>query len=61
MVLGDLIDVQFRRAILTSNYSFLPFFTRPICIILILILIYLALKEIFSPRKRWPFLFKRNR
>lgn len=46
MVLGDLIDVQFRRAILTSNYSFAPFFTRPICIILILILLYLVLKEL---------------
>jgi len=58
MVLGDLIDVQFRRAILTSNYSFLPFFTRPICIILILLLIYLALKEIPFFRNRWLSFFK---
>jgi putative tricarboxylic transport membrane protein len=61
MVLGDLIDVQFRRAILTSSYSFLPFFTRPICIILIFILIYLALKEIPFFRNRLTFLSKRDK
>lgn len=61
MVLGDLIDVQFRKAILTSGYSFLPFFTRPICIILILILLYLILKEIpFLKKDRIKF-FKKSK
>ncbi len=52
MVLGDLVDVQFRRAILTSNYSMVPFFTRPICMILIAVLCYLIFKELPLFKKR---------
>jgi putative tricarboxylic transport membrane protein len=61
MVLGDLMDIQFRRAILTSNYSFAPFFTRPICIILIVILIYMTMKEVPFFRAKISKFFKGKR
>jgi len=55
------MDIQFRRAILTSNYSFAPFFTRPICIILIVILIYMTMKEVPFFRAKISRFFKGKR
>ena len=54
MVLGivvgrDLVDSNFRRAILAGDGSLTPFFTRPVCIILILLLIIVCGKDIFKP------------
>lgn len=53
MVLGivvgrDLVDSNFRRAILAGDGSLLPFFTRPTCIILILLLLLVCGKDFFA-------------
>lgn len=50
MVLGivvgrDLVDSNFRRAVLAGNGSLLPFVTRPICIVLVLLLVSVCCKE----------------
>jgi len=34
IILGDILDKNLRRALILSNGSFAPFFTRPICLIL---------------------------
>lgn len=52
MVLGlvvgkDLVDSNFRRAILAGDGSLLPFVTRPTCIVLILLLLIICGKGIF--------------
>jgi|LSQX01.1.fsa_nt_gb putative tricarboxylic transport membrane protein len=37
-ILGPIADANFRRTLLSSNGSLLPFFTRPICIIFVLMI-----------------------
>lgn len=46
---GDLVDANFRRAILAGKMSLWPFFTRPISLILICILALMIGNEIFGP------------
>ena len=46
---GSLADANFRRAILAGKGSFLPFFTRPISMLLIAALVYILAKEYLFP------------
>lgn len=46
---GSLADANFRRAILAGKGSFLPFFTRPVSVVLILALLYILAKEYLLP------------
>ena len=38
IILGSMADTNFRRAILSGQYSFTPFFTRPISAVLVICL-----------------------
>ena len=54
MVLGlvvgrDLVDSNFRRAVLAGHGSLAPFFTRPISLVLIALLLLVILKDILEP------------
>ena len=54
MVLGlvvgkDLIDSNFRRAILAGRGSLAPFFTRPFSLALIALLLIVVLKDLLAP------------
>ena len=51
---GSLIDSNFRRAFLAGKGSLAPFFTRPISIVLIVILAFMILKEF-----AWPSISKK--
>ena len=42
---SDLVDSNFRRAVLAGQGDFSPFFTRPVSMVLILILALLLFKE----------------
>jgi putative tricarboxylic transport membrane protein len=52
---GDLVDSNFRRAVLAGKGSLLPFFTRPVSLILLIILALLMGKEVFGPaiKRKW--------
>ena len=54
MVLGivvgnNLIDANFRRAILAGRGSLLPFVTRPISLALVVLLVVIVLKDMLTP------------
>ena len=44
IILGDILDKNLRRSLILSDGSLVPFFTRPICIVVFLI----TLLTIFS-------------
>jgi len=48
IILGDILDKNLRRALILSDGSIIPFFTRPICTVIAII----TLLTIFS-RMRW--------
>lgn len=57
MVLGivigkDLVDANYRRAMLAGKGSVLPFFTRPISIVLIAVLLFVVIKGLLQARKK---------
>ncbi|MDD3671849.1 MAG: tripartite tricarboxylate transporter permease, partial [Sphaerochaetaceae bacterium] len=52
IILGDILDKNLRRALVVTDGSFVPFFTRPIAIVLI----FFILLSIFS-KMRWFNLF----
>jgi putative tricarboxylic transport membrane protein len=47
---GDLLDVNFRRALLAGKGSFAPFFTRGVSIALILFIVLILLTQYLVPR-----------
>lgn len=47
---GNLVDANFRRAILAGKGSLLPFFTRPVSLVLIAILVLMIAGEALGPR-----------
>lgn len=46
IILGPMAEQNFRRAMVSANYSFMPFITRPISLVLLIIIIYTIAKEI---------------
>lgn len=39
IILGSMADTNFRRGVLAGKYGFAPFFTRPICAVLVICLV----------------------
>lgn len=52
MILGKMIDVKFRTTLMFNDGSFMPFFTRPIACVFLLIVFYLIIKNVFRLKKR---------
>jgi putative tricarboxylic transport membrane protein len=48
IILGDILDKNLRRALILSDGSITPFFTRPICLVLFLLTMFIVLS-----RARW--------
>lgn len=48
LVLGNMADESLRRALMISEGSFIPLFSRPVCLILLLAILYLVLSQ-FKP------------
>ncbi len=60
-MLGDLLDKNFRRGLVLSDGSFLPFLTRPISLVLWLLIAVIALSSRpLGPRPRWAALRRRR-
>lgn len=53
IILGPMAEQNFRRAMVSADYSFLPFVTRPICIILILTILFIVLSKNQSVIQSW--------
>jgi putative tricarboxylic transport membrane protein len=49
---GDLLDVQFRRALMAGKGSFAPFFTRGVSIALILFIVVIVFCQYILPKIR---------
>ncbi len=45
IILGDILDKNLRRALILSNGDIAPFFTRPICVILFLLTLFVVLSR----------------
>jgi putative tricarboxylic transport membrane protein len=60
LVLGDLLDKNFRRGLVLSDGSLLPFFTRPISLVLWLLILLLVLTGIPWVRDRLGRLVRRR-
>jgi putative tricarboxylic transport membrane protein len=52
LILGNMIDVKFRTALITNNGSFLPFITRPISLIFLLLIILTIITQAVASKKR---------
>jgi putative tricarboxylic transport membrane protein len=50
LILGNMIDVKFRTALITNNGSFLPFVARPISAIFLAVIIFTIVKQILAAR-----------
>jgi putative tricarboxylic transport membrane protein len=61
IVLGDLLDKNFRRGLVLSDGSFLPFLTRPISLVLWLLIAVIALSAVPWVRDHVSGLFRRRR
>jgi putative tricarboxylic transport membrane protein len=61
IVLGDLLDKNFRRGLVLSDGSFLPFLTRPISLVLWLLIAVIALSAVPWVRDRVGGLVRRRR
>ncbi|MCF7353170.1 tripartite tricarboxylate transporter permease [Vibrio sp. CK2-1] len=48
LVLGQMADESLRRALMISEGSFLPLFSRPVCLVLLVVILYLVLSQ-FKP------------
>jgi len=53
LLLGHILDTNLRRALMTSNGSILPFFTRPICLVFVLASIYMVISQTSFWRRIW--------
>ena len=52
IILGSLVELNYRRGLMAGNYSLAPFVTRPVAAVLALLLMFFVLKPIFSGRKK---------
>ncbi len=50
LILGNMIDVKFRTALITNNGSFLPFVVRPISAIFLAVILFTIVKQIMAAR-----------
>jgi putative tricarboxylic transport membrane protein len=46
VILGPMADANLRRALMVSKGSFLPIFTRPVCLILVLVILLMVVGQI---------------
>lgn len=51
LILGNMIDVKFRTALIANNGSFMPFITRPISLIFLVIIVFTIVRQIMSSKK----------
>lgn len=51
LILGNMIDVKFRTALIANNGSFLPFVTRPISVVFLGVIVFTIVKQIISSKK----------
>lgn len=51
LILGNMIDVKFRTALITSNGSFLPFLTRPISLIFFALILFTIYRQTIGALK----------
>lgn len=61
LVLGGMADESLRRALMISDGSFLPMFSRPVCIILTLCILYFIVVQIPPVKRFSQKLFSRQR
>lgn len=54
LVLGQLLETNLRRALQLSRGSFMPFITRPISILLLIISLLIIISAIFTQNKKSP-------
>ena len=52
IILGCLVELNYRRGLMAGNYSLAPFITRPVAAVLALLLMFFVLKPIFSGKKK---------
>jgi len=52
LILGNMIDVTFRRTLIVSNGSFAPFFTRPIALIFFVLIAITIVSQVRATIKR---------
>lgn len=52
LILGNMIDVTFRRTLITSNGSFLPFVTRPIALVFFIFIAITIVSQVRATIKR---------
>lgn len=52
VILGPMADQNLRRALMVSNGSFLPVFTRPVALILLLVIVFMVVSQL-PPYKRF--------
>ena len=58
---GELVDANFRRAVLAGKGSLAPFVTRPLSMVLVAILVIIMVNEFFGPAIKRKLGFKQNR
>ncbi|MED4582532.1 tripartite tricarboxylate transporter permease [Brevibacillus choshinensis] len=59
IILGPMAEQNFRRAMVSADYSFLPFITRPICIILILTILFIVIGKNQAVIQKWHYIRKK--
>jgi putative tricarboxylic transport membrane protein len=45
LILGLMAEENFRRAMISADFSFVPFFTRPISLILVILIVFIILNQ----------------
>ena len=61
IILGPIADQNFRRTLMASNGNFAAFVTRPICIILIILILYSMLNQVPAVRRAVHKIFHRKK
>jgi putative tricarboxylic transport membrane protein len=61
VILGPMADENLRRALMVSQGSFLPFFTRPVSVILLLTIVLVMCNQVPAYRQWQSDLFQRVR
>jgi putative tricarboxylic transport membrane protein len=59
LVLGGMADESLRRALMISDGSFLPMFQRPVCLILVTVILYFTLSQIPPIKRATQRIFKK--
>jgi putative tricarboxylic transport membrane protein len=61
IILGDMVDVNLRRALIRTDADITPFFTRPISLILLGITLLVILSRMAWLRRALSVVFRRRR